>query len=74
MKIKLTVEVDISFDLESDGVVYNEGAVDGHAVGKAIAGVINTDIVTESMVDAITEDTGWCVTGMTITTEAEQVG
>ena len=43
-------------------------------MGKAIAGVINTDIVTESMVDAITEDTGWCVTGMTITTEAEQVG
>ena len=74
MKIKVTLEVDIDFDLESDGVLHGEDVVDKHVVGKAVTSVLHTDIVVDSMVDAITDDTGWCVLGIGVNTEAEQVG
>ena len=61
MKIRMVVEVDVKFDLESDGVVHDESVIDSDVVGQALVSVMHVDIVTGSMVEAITEVTGWCV-------------
>jgi hypothetical protein len=57
----MVVEVDVKFDLESDGVVHDESVIDSDVVGQALVSVMHVDIVTGSMVEAITEVTGWCV-------------
>jgi hypothetical protein len=66
MKIRMTVEVDVSFDLESNGVVHDLSVIDSDVVGQALVSVMHVDVVTDSMIEAISENTGWCVSGFSL--------
>jgi hypothetical protein len=66
MKIRMTVEVNVSFDLESDGVVHDQSVINSDVVGQALASVMHVDVVTDSMIEAISENTGWCVSGFSL--------
>jgi hypothetical protein len=68
MKIRITVEVEVGFDLESDGVQHGEDVIDSDDVGQAVVSVMHTDIVTDSMIEAISERTGWVVASFALTT------
>ena len=68
MKIRITLEVDVSFDLESDGVLHTEAVISSDEVSQAVVSVLHTDIVTDSMIEAITDAAGWCVSSFALTT------
>lgn len=70
MKVSFTVTLDILFDTESDGTEHPESEIDTSDVVMAATKVLYTDIVTESIVEAITEDTGWCIRGLSLSTNA----
>jgi len=61
MKIQVTLEFDVEFDLESDGETLDEDSVINSAkVGQDIVEVLHS----ESVIDEILENmsTEWCVT------------
>mgnify|MGYP006267989939 CR=1 FL=1 len=69
MKITFPVTVEVSFDLECDGTTTAEDQIDPTTVRDAIESVLHTDIVTDSMIEAVSEGTGWCISAFTISTE-----
>ena len=69
MKITIPVTVEVSFDLESDGSTTPEDQIDPRDVRRAVESVLHTDIVTDSMIEAITDGTGWCIGSFSISTE-----
>ena len=72
MKIRVVVEVDVNFDLESDGETHTESAVDSDVVGQAVVEGLNNSDVADSIVELISDRSGWCVSGLTLSTpEAE---
>jgi hypothetical protein len=75
MKIRMTVEVEIKFDLESDGeVLSEENVIDSDIVGDAVVKAIKNSIDDDYLVDAISERCGWCIQSLNISIpEAECV-
>lgn len=68
MKIRVVVEVDINFDLESDREIHNESVVDSDIVGQAVVEGLNNSDVAENLVDIISDRSGWSVLGLALTT------
>ena len=75
MKFRFVVEVDVAFDLECDGEVSTETArVDSDTVGQTINSEMSAafDQHADSMVDAVSDATGWCINSLSVTiTDAE---
>ena len=73
MKFRLTVEVDINFDLECDGEISTEAeSVDSDAVGQQIVNQLVEGSFVDQLCDDITNETGWCIAGLSLTVpEAE---
>lgn len=72
MKIRVVVEIDINFDLESDGEIHNESVVDSDIVGQAIVKGLNNSDTADNMVELVSDASGWCVSSLTLSTpEAE---
>jgi hypothetical protein len=69
MRITIPVTIEVGFDLECDGETHNEDQIDPAVVRHAVTSVLHTDTVTDGIIDAISEETGWCVGSFTITTE-----
>ena len=73
MKFRMVVEVDLDFDLESDGDIGNEdNDIDSDVVGQSINNHFSDHEWLDGMVDAITEKSGWCLKGLNLrVTDAE---
>ena len=69
MKLIIPVTVDISFDLESDGVVQPESAINADTVKTSLADAIHAAIKidTDTILDVVSGDVGWCIESMTVT-------
>jgi len=68
MKFRLTVEVDINFDLECDGEISTEAeSVDSDAVGQQIVNQLVHGSFVDLLCDDVTNETGWCITGLSLT-------
>ena len=75
MKIRVVVEVDVNFDLESDGEIQDEGVVDSDIVGQAVVDSIHNGSVVDTIADYISDRSGWCVLGVSILVpEVECIG
>lgn len=69
MKIRVTLEVDVNFDLESDGEVGTEASdVDSDLVGQAVGDSLRAGEFLDEMVENITNKSGWCVNSLNLTT------
>jgi hypothetical protein len=62
VKFRIEAEIDIDFDLESDGVrvPIEDSGIDSDVVGKIIKDAIQYQ-VPQDVIDDISDDTGWCV-------------
>ena len=67
MRIAVTipVTVDVEFDVDDSEISAEELKQDARY---AVIDVIQTDIVADSIVEAISDYTGWLITGMTLST------
>ena len=67
MRIAVTipVTVDVEFDVDDSEISAEELKQDACY---AVMDVIQTDIVADSIVEAISDYTGWLITGMTLST------
>lgn len=66
MRIEIKLMVDVEMDTESDGVHVE---VDRQEVSGAIMDMLDqvSGMMADDMVEAITESTGFCVKGLTLT-------
>lgn len=67
--MRVPVWVDIAFDLESDGEVVPESAVDPAAVRRAVMSVMEGSCL-DHLVDEITDQTGWCIQSLSLTVDS----
>lgn len=58
--MKVLFEIDIDFDMESDGEILSESILDTDIIIKTVIDSIDLD----QMVDSITEETGFCIKGI----------
>lgn len=63
MKISIPIMVDVYFDIDEE----DQPEVDMDQVRKNTEQAIIEMIDTDSMVDFITDETGWCIQGLAIT-------
>jgi len=74
MKVQVTLEFDIKFDLESDGETLQEHVVDDTTVKRAIIDALHWDSVMDGVLDNVTDHTGFCVSSFAVfTREVESV-
>ena len=68
MKFRFEIEVDINFDLECDGEVSTEAeSLDSDVVGQTINAHLRDGEFLDTMVDRITDTTGWCINSLRLT-------
>jgi len=68
MKFRFEIEVDINFDLECDGETTTEAeSLDSDVVGQTINAHLRDGEFLDTMVDRITDTTGWCINSLGLT-------
>ena len=67
MQITVTIPLTITVDFDTDGEAPDQEFL-AQDTRYAVMDVIQTDIVADSIVEAITEHTGWLIQGMTLST------
>lgn len=65
MKIRIPMMIEINFDIDTD----DQNEVDINQLRNKTINAIFETVSTDSMVDYITDETGWCVTGFSVTSE-----
>lgn len=69
MKVRVWVDLDITFDTESDGEILPESVIseDAAKTGATTALDAAMEMVSGELVESITDATGFCISGISIT-------
>lgn len=69
MKVRVWIDLDITFDTESDGEILSESVVskDSAASGATAALDAAMESISGEIVESITDATGFCISGIAIT-------